>query len=61
MADKPRGWGKFDALMRKVVTVPKEQVDAKIASDKAARKRRKMQVGQIEAQSARKRETQWDT
>lgn len=41
MADRPRGWGKFDALMRKVVTVPKEQVDAKIASDKAARKRRK--------------------
>jgi hypothetical protein len=39
--DKPQGWGKFDKLARTVVAVPKETVDAKIASDKLARKKRR--------------------
>lgn len=34
---KPKGFDAFDALARKVAAVPKEQVDAKIAADKAAR------------------------
>ena len=34
---KPRGWGAFDTLARKLVAVPKEAVDAKVASDKAKR------------------------
>lgn len=38
MAAKPKGFEAFDALTRKLVTVPKEQVDAKVAADKAARK-----------------------
>lgn len=42
MADaKPRGWGKFDELARKLAKVPKEQVEAKIAEAKAARKKRR--------------------
>jgi hypothetical protein len=39
--DKPQGWGKFDKLARAIVAVPKETVDAKIASDKLARKKRR--------------------
>ena len=39
--EKPKGWGQFDKLARAVVAVPKETVNAKIASDKAARKKRK--------------------
>lgn len=39
MAKKPKGFDAFDALTRKLLTVPKEQVDAKIAADKAARKK----------------------
>jgi len=38
---KPKGWGEFDKLARKVVAVPKEAVDTKIRSEKAARKKRK--------------------
>lgn len=38
---KPRGWGAFDALARKVAAVPKEKVDAAIAAAKKKRKRRK--------------------
>lgn len=34
---KPDGWRAFDALARKVVQVPKEEVDAKVAKDKAKR------------------------
>lgn len=42
MADtkKPRGWGKFDELARKLSKVPKEEVEAKIAAQ-PKRKRRK--------------------
>ena len=38
---KPKGWGKFNELARKLVTVPKEIVNAKIAKEKATRKKRK--------------------
>jgi len=45
MVRKPKGFTEFDALARKVASVPKEKVDAKIAADKKARlkatKRRK--------------------
>jgi hypothetical protein len=40
---KPKGWGKFNALARKLVAVPKEIVNAKINKDKAARKKRRKQ------------------
>lgn len=36
-AKKPTGWGAFDALTRKLVAVPKEEVNAKIKTDKKAR------------------------
>lgn len=39
---KPEGLRAFEALARKVVSVPKADVDAKVAKDKAARiKKRK--------------------
>jgi hypothetical protein len=41
MAAKPNGFDAFDALTRKLMTVPKEKVDAKIAADKAARRKAK--------------------
>lgn len=34
---KPAGWKAFDKLARAVASVPKEQVDAKIAADKKQR------------------------
>lgn len=34
---KPEGWKAFDALARKVVGVPKADVDAKVTKDKAKR------------------------
>lgn len=34
---KPAGWRAFDRLARKLAQVPKEEVDAKVAADKAAR------------------------
>jgi len=38
MADKkPPGWDAFDALARKVASVPKDKVDAKMAKDRAKR------------------------
>ena len=37
MPAKPRGWDVFDSLARKLVTIPKEQLDAKVAADKKAR------------------------
>lgn len=33
---KPEGWRKFTALAKRVVAVPKEKVDARIAEKKAA-------------------------
>lgn len=38
---KPKGWGKFNELARKLVAVPKEIVNAKIANEKAERKKRR--------------------
>lgn len=38
---KPKGWQAFDALARKVVSVPKEAVDAKVAADKKAGRKKK--------------------
>lgn len=38
---KPRGWGKFDALVRKLASVPKEAVDKTIAKKKSKRRKRK--------------------
>lgn len=34
---KPKGWRAFDSLARKLSQVPKEEVDTKIATDKATR------------------------
>jgi hypothetical protein len=42
MADKkPKGWGRFDDLMKKLVGVPKGQVDERIAEEQAKRKARR--------------------
>lgn len=38
---KPKGFGAFTDLLRTVASVPKEQVDAKIAEKKAAKKKRR--------------------
>lgn len=38
-ARRPRGFGAFDALTRKLIQVPKEEVDRQV--DKAKRKSRK--------------------
>jgi len=40
---KPEGWRAFDSLAKRLAAVPKEEVDKKIATDKAKRiaKRRK--------------------
>lgn len=38
---KPKGWGKFDEAMKKLVNVPKEQVDKKITDEQAERKARR--------------------
>lgn len=37
MAAKPEGFAEFEGAMRKIVSVPKEKVDAKVAKDKAKR------------------------
>lgn len=34
---KPEGWKTFDSLAKKLVQVPKDDVDAKVAKDKAKR------------------------
>ena len=38
---KPKGWGRFDALMRKLAGVPKEDVNERIAAEQAERKARR--------------------
>jgi hypothetical protein len=38
---KPKGFGNFNELLRKIVAVPKEVVDEKIAQNKSARKLRR--------------------
>ena len=35
---KPKGWRKFDELTRKIVQVPKDEVDAQIERGRKARK-----------------------
>ena len=34
---KPEGWNAFNSLARRLAKVPKEEVDAKVAKDKAKR------------------------
>jgi hypothetical protein len=41
MERKPKGVGKFEDLLRRVVSVPKEAVDKRINDKKAARKLRR--------------------
>lgn len=36
---KPRGFGAFDRLCRRLAQVPKEEVDARIESDRVERER----------------------
>ncbi|MDD5327459.1 MAG: hypothetical protein PHY02_06550 [Phycisphaerae bacterium] len=36
---KPKGWGNFDKLARTVAVVPKEQVENKIKTEQAARRK----------------------
>lgn len=38
---KPEGWRAFDALAKAVVKVPKAEVDARVARDKAARMKKR--------------------
>lgn len=38
---KPKGWGRFDEAMKKLVNVPKDDVEKKIADEQAARKARR--------------------
>jgi len=40
MGRKPKGFGKFSELLRRLAAVPKEAVEQKIAQAKAARKLR---------------------
>lgn len=42
---KPKGWNKFNALARQIVAVPKAKVDAAIARERKANKRRSSQKG----------------
>jgi hypothetical protein len=37
---KPPGWNKFNTLAKRLVAVPKEKVDAKIAQDRRESTRR---------------------
>jgi len=39
MAAKPKGFDAFDGAMRKLMTVPKEKVEARVAAKRAARKK----------------------
>ena len=38
---KPEGWRKFDALTRKLIQVPKDELEAQVESDRAARRKAK--------------------
>lgn len=38
---KPKGFDAFDALARKLVEVPKDRIAARIAADRAARRKAK--------------------
>ncbi len=40
-APKPEGWRAFDSLAKRLVKVPKEQIDAKVAKSKAARAKKR--------------------
>jgi len=41
VAKKPKGWRAFDQLCKKLVKVPKDEVDGKIERDKAKRPKKK--------------------
>lgn len=41
MSRKPKGFGRFADLLRKVASVPKEIVDAKIEQQQTAKKKRR--------------------
>lgn len=38
---KPSGWRAFDSLAKRLIEVPKEQVDAKVAESRKANAKRK--------------------
>lgn len=38
---KPKGWRKFDELTRKLIQVPKDELEAQVESDRAARRKAK--------------------
>lgn len=38
-AKKPKGWGKFHGLMKRIVATPKAKVDRAIARERRANKR----------------------
>ena len=40
--DKPKGLGKFKDVLRKVVAVPKEQVEQRIKDEQIKRKKRRL-------------------
>lgn len=40
---KPKGWAAFHTLAKKIVAVPKDKVDAAIARERKANKRRSPQ------------------
>lgn len=39
--DRPRGWGKFDSLARKLTAVPKAEVEKAIAQTPKVKRRKK--------------------
>lgn len=41
MTAKPRGWGKFDELARRLAKVPKDAVDAAMKAAKKRKRKRK--------------------
>lgn len=41
MMAKPKEWNEFDKLAKRLVKVPKDKVDAKMASDKRRRLKKK--------------------
>ncbi len=40
-AGKPVGWRKFDKLTKKLIQVPKDEIDAQIERDRKERKRKR--------------------
>ena len=40
-ARRPKGWRKFDALTKKLIQVPKDELDRQIESDQKKRRKKK--------------------